>query len=163
MAPLSSSGIKSVQIKGAQIFAQMSSRLQPQKAMTAQLLPPPDAAPPAQTDDDPNDPESVALRALLALRKDSWCGPSWALDGRLAAQLAVPLPELIARIPTLDSSEGRRAEPGEWATGLVLAYLQIRFYEKSSTWAPTVVVRKNAIPAISMHVLTTAPGPLPHR
>jgi Obg family GTPase CgtA len=57
----------------------------------------------------------------------------------------------------------RRAEPGEWATGLVLAYLQIRFYEKSSTWAPTVVVRKNAIPAISMHVLTTAPGPLPHR
>jgi hypothetical protein len=75
----------------------------------------------------------------------------------------VPLPELIARTPTLDSSEGRRAEPGEWATGLVLAYLQIRFYEKSSTWAPTVVVRKNAIPPISMHVLTTAPGPLPHR
>ena len=93
--------------------------------------------------------EEAALRRLLGLREESYTGPTWLLDARLAELLGVPLPVLERRRPVLEAS-GEIAEPRDWATSLVIALLQLRYHDRISMWGSLIEVRRHAFPRALM-------------
>ena len=68
--------------------------------------------------DDAVQEDLISLRQLLALRTDSFLGPTWLLNAALAQLLCVPLVELESRAPTLKATGGERVELDDWATGV---------------------------------------------
>ena len=95
------------------------------------------------------------LRSLLALRTDSYSGPSWPLDTRLASLLRVPLPELFLAMPAEVSAGGQSCEPDEWATALVITLLQLRHHDRAGVWSALVEVRRHSIPRELMRAAMT--------
>lgn len=101
--------------------------------------------------------DDVALRRLLSLRTDSWAGPSWPLDERLAAVLDVPLTDLVVRMPSTPAYvDGRPADATEWSTALVMALLQLRYHDRAGKWSALVEVRRNSMPRVLMRAAMEA-------
>ena len=92
--------------------------------------------------------QDESLRQLLGLRMDSFLGPTWVLDEALAAQLGVPLAELVDRAPRREGGGGGdgRADLDDWATALVIALFQLRYHDRASAWSALVEARRNAFP-----------------
>ena len=102
--------------------------------------------------------EDATLRQLLALRTDSFVGPTWLLNDALASLLGAPLYELVSRKPPSDpppqlAGQGdvhltpeewharQRAEMDEWGTALVIATLQLKYHDRASLWSALIETR----------------------
>ena len=90
--------------------------------------------------------QDASLRELLALRSDSFLGPTWILDEALASLLGVPLAELVVRAPRREGGGDGRADLDDFGTALVIALFQLRHHDRASAWSALVEARRNAFP-----------------